>query len=345
MHVSTFFRFFSVLEQLVRCSPRFLKMSSCAGDDTSSKNSSSESLLHESDVRKCKKMGKRSVEFVLTKEEIEYLEESKRRFDLPSAGKAMRRLINYLAQENPKIMTRDHQDSETGSNVTFKLATSQIEWLESLGSDRTERNDLFRRYLNLARKLGEQSSIFAKIRCESKTRAMIRVLCIRPGFGGGRAGTRYKILENIQHVSVKMPDIPEPVPSEMERGLSILRAEIKSFRPHILLVGSRGGIFAKQLVEDVDAMFLMGALETRDLCSAKSGNLPLLMVCILFVVHESSSLFHISSNISYLFKYFTPCRTRRFMVQKMIATQSIVYVVTVARVTLRSLLSLTMSMI
>ena len=236
------------------------------------------SSLHDSDVRKCKAMGKRDVEFELTKKEIEYLEESKREFDLPSVGKAMRCLINFLAQENPKIVTQDSRDDEV-SKVSFKLATSQIEWLESLDADAKKRNEMFRRCLDVARECKEQDSIFAKIRCKSKTQAMVRILCIRPGFGGGRTGTRYKILESIQHFKVKMlDDMPEPIPSEMERGLNMLRAEIKSFRPHILLVGSRGGIFAKQVVEDVDAMFLMGALETRTLCSARSGNLPLLMV-------------------------------------------------------------------
>ena len=236
--------------------------------------------IHNSDVRKCKSMGKRDVEFELTKEEVEYLESSKRKFELPTTGKAVRCLVNFFAQEDPMKKERAIKRKGGGglTKVIFKLATSQIEWLESLDSDLGKRQEMFRSYLDLAMMCKDQDSIFSQIRCKSKTQASLRILCIRPGFGGGKTGGRYKVLESIQHFETRMPDMPEPIPTDMERGVNMLKQEIKSFNPHILIAGSRGGIFAKQVVEDVNAMLLIGALETRDLCSAKSGNLPIICV-------------------------------------------------------------------
>eukprot|EP00567_Pseudictyota_dubia_P008749 CAMPEP_0197451092 /NCGR_PEP_ID=MMETSP1175-20131217/27652_1 /TAXON_ID=1003142 /ORGANISM="Triceratium dubium, Strain CCMP147" /LENGTH=224 /DNA_ID=CAMNT_0042983701 /DNA_START=383 /DNA_END=1057 /DNA_ORIENTATION=+ len=111
---------------------------------------------------------------------------------------------------------------------------------------------------------------------------MIRILIIKPGFGGGKDGTRYKILCENPDTDVSMPDVPEPAPGkEITTGLQILRNEIERFHPDVLIAASRGGIYVTELASEGFTkipIFCISALKTRMLCAANDGTC-LLMMC------------------------------------------------------------------
>ena len=74
---------------------------------------------------------------------------------------------------------------------------------------------------------------------------VIRVLVIKPGFGGGTNGARYKMLLGDGHFSVFMPDVPEPTRGEkvdIQTGVSILQNAIRTTKPDMIVAASRGNI-------------------------------------------------------------------------------------------------------
>ena len=69
---------------------------------------------------------------------------------------------------------------------------------------------------------------------------------------------------------LRMPDVPEP--SEREKGLKILRDAIASFRPHILMAGSRGGKYVASLLQEKSysgPVFAFSCLSTGAICASK----------------------------------------------------------------------------
>jgi len=78
------------------------------------------------------------------------------------------------------------------------------------------------------------------------TTTMIRILMIQPGFGGGKHGRRFQMLKEDPNFILCMPDIAKPVrgTSDVALGLKTLRTKMETFSPDILMVASRGGIYA-----------------------------------------------------------------------------------------------------
>ena len=109
---------------------------------------------------------------------------------------------------------------------------------------------------------------------------MIRILIIKPGFGGGKDGSRFKMLDESDEFVLSMPEMPEPIRGDtVATGLEMLSQEIERFNPDILLFGSRGGIYASKFLQDSTAtikippLLALGALQTKPLCEAYNGGL------------------------------------------------------------------------
>ena len=115
----------------------------------------------------------------------------------------------------------------------------------------------------------------------------IRVLIIKPGFGGGKDSTKYRMLQNDDTFHVTMPDIPEPTRGEkvdIKTGINVLQNSIQSdLKPDVIVAGSRGNIYVLELIQrniitTEMPIFCIGALKTRELCTVNNG-MQLLLLC------------------------------------------------------------------
>ena len=144
---------------------------------------------------------------------------------------------------------------------------------------------------------------------------VVRILIIKPGFGGGKNGKRYEILqkENPDFVLCMPEDVPEPIRGinhdggGIQKGLDIIQNQIETFRPDILIAASRGGIYVSELLKrhqekenaEVDPggnddfskesigkkgrffvppVLLIGALQTKAICEWNDGS-QLALLC------------------------------------------------------------------
>lgn len=119
------------------------------------------------------------------------------------------------------------------------------------------------------------------------TTTMIRILMIQPGFGGGKHGRRFQMLKEDPNFILCMPDIAKPVrgTSDVALGLKTLRTKMETFSPDILMVASRGGIYASAFLEQeqcnritIPPIFYIGALQAKTFCEAKRGT-HLILLC------------------------------------------------------------------